>query len=337
MSRRTGRSWCFTWNNPPVGAVGRLEALLENPVVKYVCFGVEHGEEKKTPHFQGYLQLTDSRKPSYVHRLLPGCHVELMKGTAAQAIAYCRKDGDFHEFGDPPVQGSRSDLLEVKRKLDEGATEEEIAAGHFGSWVRYNSSFAKYRLLKRKRHCVERKVYWFYGATGTGKSTVAAEMLPNAYWKSPGKWFDGYDGEDEVIIDDIRHDDISYHMALRLFQAFPVAVPVKCSTVPWLATTIIVTAPCHPKDLWNTSEDLAQLTRRIFEIREFKIQHHLAPPSPVIHVSGCVNLSAPVVPEDVFVADSDFDEEDVADDEIDSPQLASNSVSRFAEVIDLTL
>jgi len=45
--------------------------------------------------------------------------------------------------------------------------------------------------------------YWYYGATGTGKSrAVREEFGDSLYSKNINKWFDDYQGEKTVLLDD---------------------------------------------------------------------------------------------------------------------------------------
>jgi hypothetical protein len=59
----------------------------------------------------------------------------------------------------------------------------------------------------------------------------------------------------------------------------PVQLNVKGSTIYLRAKLIIITAPHAPDVMWShrTSEDLAQLTRRISEVRHFG-----EPPAPAV-------------------------------------------------------
>jgi len=42
----------------------------------------------------------------------------LAEVASRQAIEYCRKEGDFHEWGSPKNQGDRTDLQSIKRALE---------------------------------------------------------------------------------------------------------------------------------------------------------------------------------------------------------------------------
>jgi len=52
---------------------------------------------------------------------------------------------------------------------------------------------------------------WHWGASGTGKSRGVRERYPNAFIKSNDKWWDGYDNEDVVIIEEMGPAQISAH------------------------------------------------------------------------------------------------------------------------------
>lgn len=54
---------------------------------------------------------------------------------------------------------------------------------------------------------------WHWGSTGTGKTRGVRERFPEAYLKSNTKWWDGYNGEDVVILDEMTPNTIgSWHI-----------------------------------------------------------------------------------------------------------------------------
>ena len=115
-------------------------------------------------------------------------------------------------------------------------------------------------------------VFWFYGPTGTGKSFAAMEYAKDAYWKMGGnKWWDGYDGQSDVIIDDYRKDLCTFNELLRLLDRYPLLVERKGGSMQFLAKRIFITSPFSPSGVWEgrIEEDLAQLMRRIEHVERF--------------------------------------------------------------------
>ncbi len=57
---------------------------------------------------------------------------------------------------------------------------------------------------------------WIYGGTGTGKTTAARTEYGEYYSKPANKWWDGYQGEPTVIIEDLdpNHKCLGHHLKL---------------------------------------------------------------------------------------------------------------------------
>jgi len=110
-------------------------------------------------------------------------------------------------------------------------------------------------------------VYWYYGPTGCGKSRAAFEEAGlEAYVKMPtNKWWDGYEGEENVIVDDYRADFCTFADLLRFFDRYPMRVEYKGGSTQFLAKNIWITTPYSPERTWEkqSAEKLDQLIRRI--------------------------------------------------------------------------
>lgn len=268
---RKFRSWCFTLNNP-------TEEEIENLVVwgeqnKEDCYLVAHGEvgDNGTPHLQGYVRFKNARYLGGCRLFINRAHWESMRGTEQEAVDYCLKSLEKNEepdiiFGTPQlVQGTRTDIIKVKKMVLEGKPMWEI-------WQEVNS-YQAVRMaelgMKYAPHSGIRnvRVIWMYGPTGSGKTMRAVSDFPNAWISSRNlKWWDGYEGQTEVIFDDFRGDFCTFHELLRLLDMYPVRVETKGSS-QWLnAETIVITSCFHPRDVFKTREDVGQLLRRITHI-----------------------------------------------------------------------
>lgn len=114
-------------------------------------------------------------------------------------------------------------------------------------------------------------VYWFWGPTGTGKTRTAHKMAPDAYFTpSTLQWWDGYDGHEDVIVDDFRASFCKLEYLLRLTDRYPFRVAFKGGFRQFLAKRIFFTSAFSPEALFDGGRDnVDQLLRRIKVIREF--------------------------------------------------------------------
>ena len=267
QKKKKNRSWIITINNYNDDDVERLKKLN----YKYLVFGYEIGKKEGTPHIQGYVTMKSPITWEALNKHLKvRARIAIAKGSASQNRVYCTKDMKFEEYGDVPSQGKRKDLDVIKDLVREGASMEQIcwAAESYQS-VRMAETMFKYCEKPRnfKTH-----VYWFYGPTGTGKSRLAEEMFPKAYWcMDTNKWWEGYDAHKEVIINDMRGDFCKFHVLLNILDRYPMRVEVKGGSRQLLAETIIITTCKHPVELFDKrcDEDIGQLLRRIDNILFF--------------------------------------------------------------------
>lgn len=210
-----------------------------------------------------------------VQDLLPHAHIFRRLGTREQAVAYCRKEdtqvaGPW-TYGSEPTdsQGARSDLLQIKRKIEEGATDYEIAEEFFPSWTRYYKSFREYSRICTPPRDFKSYTTVFWGPPGTGKSqTIQACAGPDAWWASKGTtggyhWFDGYQGQADVVFDDF-YGSLPFHFLLTLIDAYPMYVEHKGGSSQWIPARIWFSSNSPPINWYtNTNLDLRALTRRL--------------------------------------------------------------------------
>lgn len=105
------KRWVFTLNNYTADEESTIATALSGDGVVFGIYGKEVGQSG-TPHLQGFVIFSGNRRLPSVKSLLGNrIHAERARGTSQQARDYCRKDGDFNEYGTfPESSGSRSDL-----------------------------------------------------------------------------------------------------------------------------------------------------------------------------------------------------------------------------------
>jgi len=167
-------------------------------------------------------------------------------------------------------QGSRSDLQEIKELIALGATEEKLAAEHFSQWVYHRKAFAAYRsLLQIKRSWVT-KVYVLVGKPGTGKSRVCHSASDDLWVATDctGRWFDGYQGQKDVLFDDFDGTDAQLGTFLKLCDRYAMDVPVKGGFVNWKPERIFFTSNVQVETWWAgaSSDQFGAFKRRVTKL-----------------------------------------------------------------------
>lgn len=264
------RAWCFTINNFTEADEEKLRALD----CEYLVYGREH-LTVGTPHIQGYVYFASARTLSVLKKKVHAtAHFEPSHGSPSQNKAYCTKeDTEFFEKGQIPSPGARTDISEMKAAVKAGATMQQlIDQSESYQSLKTAELLLKYQPMPPPRP--QLRVHWFYGSTGTGKThTAFAEAGTADTWVS-GKtlqWWQGYSGQKNIIIDDMRGDFCEFHTFLRYLDIYPIQVEYKGASTWLRAENIYITTPMKPEDLYRsrTTEDIAQLLRRIHDVREF--------------------------------------------------------------------
>lgn len=208
-------------------------------------------------------------------------HLERTKGSVKQCELYCSKRESRAEghnpqrIGMPPKQGRRSDLEAVAQSVMEGEEIRNIAIKNPVEFIKFHNGVQKLDRLMRatpRTGAVVPTVYWWFGPTGAGKSRRAFELFgETAYVKETKEWWDGYRGEQTVILDDYRPSMSPFHVFLRILDRYPMRVPVKGDYTVLSATVFVITTTSRPEHLWQklTEENIDQLIRRLTHIEQF--------------------------------------------------------------------
>nr|QXP07586.1 MAG: replication associated protein [Arizlama virus] len=265
------RRWTFTLNN---WTEDELRKCFTNPDCKYMIYGFEVGTEG-TPHLQGYVEWANAIGFKRVKRCLSErSHIEKAIYPAEYNIKYCSKDGNWIEFGERPLgQGCRSDLHAVAGLIKEGKPLSVIRDAHPVEYIRYGRGIRELALgiPPPKWRDVDVEVYW--GPTGTGKTRKAmeGESVFKLNTNSNGTlWFDGYDGESTLVLDDF-YGWIKWGELLTILDGYPYRCQVKGGTLWARWTRVVITSNKQPSE-WYEGRDQTPLNRRIRKIEPFLTQ-----------------------------------------------------------------
>lgn len=233
---------------------------------------LEQGNDTGYLHWQLFAAFKSKARMAAVKRLFgQSCHAELSRSSAAES--YVWKDDTAiantrFELGEKPLnRNSAADWDKIRDSAIAGRLVDipaDVYVRHYGNLRR----IAADNLAPAP---IERTVVTYWGSTGTGKSRRAWDEAGwDAYPKDPRtKFWDGYRGQDSVVIDEFRGDVAIGHL-LRWFDRYPVNVEIKGSAVPLIATKIWITSNLSPQQWYPDLDDetLAALLRRM-EVTHF--------------------------------------------------------------------
>lgn len=235
----------------------------------YIIMGEEECPTTKRKHWQGFIHFKNGKSISAARKALKPRHTTLCDGSAGENITYCSKDVNIVlEKGRRPAQGARNDLRAMhERIMEEPSIRPIVMSGANLQQIRHAEKILQY--IEPKRDWAP-EVYWYHGPTGTGKTRKAMELCEDPWVSNKSlRWWEGYDGHEDVIFDDFRRDFCTFHELLRILDRYPYRVEVKGGSRQLLAKRIFITSPYSPRETYCTREDVDQLLRRIKEVVDF--------------------------------------------------------------------
>lgn len=160
---------------------------------------------------------------------------------------------------------SKTDWQEVFDKAKEGRLDEidpKIAVKHYGN------------LQKIKRDHMQPAAdrghlrgLWLWGEPGMGKSRGARSIAGDSFYpKLANKWWDGYQGEKTVILDDLMPEHKVLGQQLKLWaDRYGVVLETKGGAITDDYTLFIVTSQYPPEEIFADDATLKAIKRRFVE------------------------------------------------------------------------
>lgn len=245
MNENARRDWCFTaWSEPDP----------EYESIKYIVWGEERCPKTDRIHYQGFACFNRTYRLRGVKRIINAgtdCHVEPRRGTRSQAREYCLKDGNFREWGRFESL-STSDLF----KQDINFLKEEYPA----FFCRYHKGLSLLQDKGEKWRDVSATILWGE-ESGVGKTRTAMDHDSVYKLDPPYNWWDGYQGEKRIVIDDYKVGSIPRGQLLNILDGYRLRLETKGSHTWASWTEVYITSNFCP-ECWDDA-----LLRRVKEIK----------------------------------------------------------------------
>jgi hypothetical protein len=274
-----------------VDAFHELTMAADELKIKSMICQVERGSNG-TIHLQGYLQMQKKIRISTLSKRIRAntkFHGNLLvaNGSARENIDYCSKPtGDWtysngmvkhseqlskpmwiNEDGFNMVKGQRNDLKAAIKAIDAGADLNEIAELYPTTWVRSHRGISDYYFRKQMKDKSTRAglLYIFWGKAGTGKSWTVRNTFCRELGYTPddiyslqtnkrSPWFDGYNGEKVLLIDDYEKDDIPIGDMKKLTDIYQIHPQIKGGHTVAKWEVVIITSNHPPMELFTEWE-----------------------------------------------------------------------------------
>jgi len=235
--------------------------------VQYIKGQLECGKESNYLHWQLFVVLGKQSRLATVKRIFGDTvHAEPTKSSAAETYVW-KEDtavpNTRFELGERKLKRNcNKDWDAIKQQAIEGKLDQipsDVFIRSYNSLKRIGVDFA--RPAPREVRC---RV--FYGCSGSGKSFTAwSEAGMDAFPKDPcTKFWDGYQGHQNVVIDEFR-GIISISHLLRWLDHYPMLVEIKGSATVLKANNFWITSNLHPRQWYPELDEITMqaLLRRL--------------------------------------------------------------------------
>jgi len=223
--------------------------------------------EDGSPHIHAYILLEtrfNCRNKNFWD--LNGHHGNYQMAKSIEAVSkYIKKDGDFIEYGTLDWKEKVNARAEHRRclgakMLEPGTTLKDILL------MDPSLALEAHNLERALTACKQAfitplttddvKGIWIFGPAGVGKSHLVREIEPSLYLKSQNKWWDTYNGEPSVLIDDFDKMGTCLSHYIKIWaDKYGCVGEKKGSQTPLCYSKFYITSNYSPDELWGVQED----------------------------------------------------------------------------------
>ena len=229
------RGWSFTiFDYTP-----RDIEVLHGIICRYMFFSYVKREDRES--LTGCIYFKNAKKEYTIKGMFENNNMMMEPVGVDQfhSDEYCNRDGKYFEAGVPPSDRSVRGKMTRASRLHKMREENHIA--ETGSVME-----------------------WYFGVSGSGKTTRVKMTYPEYYEKAYNKWWNCYNGEEIVVIE---------NFSVRPSQEMIALLKIWCDRHPFPAMTnggvinirprrIVVTSYNHPRQIFKEDMDYDVILQR---------------------------------------------------------------------------
>ena len=163
-----------------------------------------------------------------------------------------------------PEQGKRTDWEHMREMCKDPLADLLMIADQYpGAAIRHGRGLKELMFLYKGKRSALPELLWLFGSSGVGKSRYVMKHHPDAYWKlGTNKWFDGYSGQETVVIDEFR-SSFKFSFFLQLLDRYPLKVETKGGMAQFVPKKIVIVSQDPPSSHYAKMKYKKPLWRRI--------------------------------------------------------------------------
>jgi len=269
-ARRTypqARYWLLTINDSDTGESWVCPPeLIEGTT--WIRGQKEIGANSGRPHWQLVVAYRDKVRLARLVKDFPRCHAEPTQSASANDYVFKDEtyiDGTRFELGEKPFnRSSKTDWALAKKKAQEGKID-DVPADVYIKYYRTLKQIATDHMTKPADLSNVAGI-WIYGPPGVGKSHFARQHYGSSlYFKPQNKWWDGYQGEKNVLLDDFDYKGLGHHLKIW-GDKYAFMAEQKGSSILIRPNNFIVTSNYSIEELFTEDEALCAAIKRRFYV-----------------------------------------------------------------------
>ena len=290
MSRSRNWSWTY-YPATERTTIEQMQLKLETETA-YSVFGQETCPTTGELHLQGYSHFKHSKTMAAVKKLTDKTmHLEASSGSAERNRIYCSKGDQPKEeweelkengqnygmnaivwsCGTMPKPGTRTDIHELRDACENAVAlsdiiKEDDIVVPLAKYQRFAQMVHSASLKKRTREYRDLEVIVRWGCTSTGKTRLPYEEGAYMWCPNSVEWWDGYDGEEILLIDDF-YGQIQVARMLHLLRGYQCRLPIKGGFTYAQWQKVYITSNTLPEHWYNSWEKIPAEVKDAFFAR----------------------------------------------------------------------